>query len=280
MQKRPDMRGLGARLRDSREAEARHPVDTFTDDADAGKVVNIPVGLIAPNPDQPRKFFDPQALHDLTESVRERGVLQPIIVRRNLGEDSFTLIAGERRWRASKAAGLTKVPALIRQKEDPAEIALIENLQREDLNAIEEAESLQRLKDRRGLTDNQLARIVGKSRATITESLSLNRLPESVKAECRRADIYSKRQLLQVLREPNTSAQLALWDALRGGRLTGDQVRAARKLANDSRSGPRPYEYKFYADDHSFAVRVKFRKSRASHDDIRTALRDALRDVT
>lgn len=273
------MRGLGARLRDTREADARHPVDTFTDDADAGKVVNIPVGLITPNPDQPRKFFDPQALHDLTESVRERGVLQPIIVRRNLGEDSFTLIAGERRWRASKAAGLSKVPALIRQKEDPAEIALIENLQREDLNPIEEAESLLRLKDRRGLTDNQLGRIVGKSRVRITESLSLNRLPQAVKDECLRADIYSKRQLLQVLREPNTAAQLALWDAIRDGRLTGDQARAARKLVHDRRSGPRPFEHKFQSDDRSVTVRVTFRKSRASHDDIRAALRDALRDV-
>ena len=120
----------------------------------------------SPEPDQPRTYFDPEALHDLTESVRERGILQPIIVRRAPNGNGFVLIAGERRWRAATAAGLTKIPALIRQKEDPAEIALIENLQREDLNPIEEAESLQRLKDRRHLTDETLARIIGKSRVS------------------------------------------------------------------------------------------------------------------
>ena len=270
------MSGFRLRILGGSEDDLAHPIDTFTDDADAGKVVNVPVHSITPNPDQPRKYFDQQALDDLTASIREHGVLQPIIVRQN-GENGFTLIAGERRWRASKKAGLAKIPVLIRQKEDPAEIALIENVQRENLNPIEEAESLALLKERRALTDQQLANIVGKSRVMVTESLSLTRLPEAVKEQCLRADTYySKRQLLQVLREPTPAAQLALWEAIRDGGLSGGQARAVRAMKREGGAGSKPYEHKFEAEDRRFTVRVTFRKSRASNDDIRDALREAL----
>jgi len=275
------MGGFADRFLRPDRSEGSHPVVAFTED-DAGRVIQIPPSHIVPNPDQPRHFFDKEALADLTESVRSRGVLQPIIVRRDESRDGyFILIAGERRWRASKAAGLAKIPAMIRgPKDDPAELAIIENLQREDLNPIEEAESLQRLKERRHLTDGTLAKIVGKGRVAITESLSLNRLPEAVKEECRRADTYSKRQLLQVLREPDSDAQLALWEAIKAGRLTGEGARAARKQAQSSRPGPRPYEHKFQPEERTFTVRVTFRKSRASQDEIRDALREALKNVS
>jgi len=255
-------------------------VDTFTDDGDAGRVVNIPVSAIRPNPDQPRTYFDPQALHDLTESVRERGILQPIIVRRATDGKGFFLIAGERRWRAATAAGLTKIPALTRQKEDPAEIALIENLQREDLNPIEEAESLKRLKDRRRLTDGALARIIGKGRVSVTESLSLSTLPESIKAECRTSDKFTKGQLLQVVRQRNSEAQLALWHAMKDGNLTVREARARTNIARSNKPGPKPYEHKFQPDGRTFTVRVTFRKSRASHDEIKEALRETIKNLT
>lgn len=279
MTKRPSLTGLGQRILGSAQRDAAHPVDRFTRDEDAGNIIKVPVQLIRPNPDQPRKHFDPQGMDDLTESIRSRGVLQPIIVQRKAGEDIFTLIAGERRWRASKRAGLAKIPALVRDGSDSAEIALIENLQRENLNPMEEAESLLRLKERRGLTDQHLAKIVGKSRVAITESLSLNRLPSIVKEECLRADIYSKRQLLQVLREPNEEAQLALWRRVKEGRFSGDEARAVRKLSKVSRPGPRPYEHKFQSHDRGFTVRVTFRKSRATGEEIRQALKDALHDL-
>lgn len=279
MPKRPSLSGFGQRILGGAQANAAHPVDRFMRDEDAGNILKVPVELIVPNPDQPRKHFDQQGMEDLTESIRTRGVLQPIIVQRKAGEDIFTLIAGERRWRASKRAGLAKIPALVRDGSDSAEIALIENLQRENLNPMEEAESLLRLKERRELTDQQLAKIVGKSRVAITESLSLTRLPTVVKDECLRADIYSKRQLLQVLREPNEEAQLDLWRRVKEGRFSGDEARAARKQAKVSRPGPRPYEHKFQSLDRGFTVRVTFRKSRATGDEIRQALRDALRDI-
>jgi ParB family chromosome partitioning protein len=122
------------------------------------------------NPDQPRTYFDPEALHDLTTSVRERGVLAPIIVRRPEHGDGFVLVAGERRWRAATAAGLAKIPALIRQKEDPAEIALIENLQREDLAPLEEAEALAALIERHAYSHRDIADHLGKSRPYVSNT--------------------------------------------------------------------------------------------------------------
>ena len=157
---------------------------------------------------------------------------------------------------------------------------MIENLQREDLNPIEEAESLKRLKDRRNLTDHALARIIGKGRVSVTESLSLNTLPEAIKAECRTSDKFKKSQLLQLLRQPNSEAQLALWLALRNGNLTVREARAKTVTARSSRPGPRPYQHKFQSENRRFTVRVTFRKSRVTHDDIRDALRDALKNLS
>ncbi|MBI3783027.1 MAG: ParB/RepB/Spo0J family partition protein [Deltaproteobacteria bacterium] len=280
MPKRPEIKALDLSPVPGGRAAAPHPVDAFTDDADAGRILNIPVSAIRPNPDQPRTYFDAEALRDLTESVRERGILQPIIVRRSGGADGFILIAGERRWRAATAAGLRKIPAMIRQKEDPAEIALIENLQREDLNPIEEAESLKRLKDRRHLTDQALARIIGKGRVSVTESLSLNTLPERIKADCRTSDKFTKGQLLPLVRHRNSDQQLALWQAMKDGNVTVREARTQIARGRLSKPGPRPYEHKFQPDDRTFTVRVTFRKSRASHDDIRDALREALKRLS
>jgi ParB family chromosome partitioning protein len=271
------MSGLASRLLGVETGEGKHPVVAFTDD-DAGRVIQIPPSQINPNPDQPRRYFDTEALEDLTESVRTRGVLQPIIVRRDESNESrFILIAGERRWRAAKKADLNKIPALIRgPKDDPAELALIENLQRENLNPIEEAESLQRLKDRRSLSDATLAKIIGKSRQAVNESLLLTRLPESIKAECRTSGTYSKSLLLRLVRAPNSEAQLALWQSMKSGTVTVREARTATKQARQP--GPKPYLHKYQGK--GFAVRVSFRKSRASHDEVRDALREALKDLS
>ena len=137
---------------------------------------------IEPNKEQPRKTFDESALADLADSIRQHGVLQPLLVR-PLPNGTYQLVAGERRWRASRMAGLTEVPVVIRELDDveTMEIALIENLQREDLNPIEEAEGLQALIDTCGMTQEQVASSVGRSRPAITNSLRLLNLPEEVR---------------------------------------------------------------------------------------------------
>ena len=141
----------------------------------------LPLEEIVPNKEQPRKTFDETALEELAESIRQHGVLQPLLVR-PLPGGGYQLVAGERRYRASRIAGLREVPVVIRELSDveTMEIAIIENLQREDLNPIEEAEGLQALIDRCGFTQDQVAASVGKSRPAIANSLRLLNLPENV----------------------------------------------------------------------------------------------------
>ncbi|MCC6347769.1 MAG: ParB/RepB/Spo0J family partition protein [Nitrospirales bacterium] len=147
------------------------------------EVIKIDVGRILPNEYQPRKVFRDEALQDLSASIKEKGVLQPVIVSR-LGDGTFRLIAGERRWRAAALAGLKKIPALIKDvsSQDAIEIALIENIQREELNPIETADALQRLLREFNLTQEALSQRVSKDRATIANYLRILKLPDEIKA--------------------------------------------------------------------------------------------------
>ena len=148
---------------------------------DSGGVVTLRLSQIEPNRDQPRKIVSEEALNELADSIREHGVLQPLLVR-PLPGGSYQLVAGERRWRASRMAGLQEVPVVIREmdEEQAMEIALIENLQREDLNAIEEATGYKQLMERYGMTQEQVAKRVGKSRPAIANALRLLNLPQKV----------------------------------------------------------------------------------------------------
>lgn len=149
----------------------------------AGALAQIPLDRISANPYQPRRIFDEQSLDDLTRSVREHGIVQPIVVSRT-ADNRYRLIAGERRFRAAQKAGLQSVPAVIKdlQKEgDALQIALIENIQREDLNPIEEANAYHQLHDEFGLTQEEISRRVGKERSTVANFLRLLKLPETVK---------------------------------------------------------------------------------------------------
>ena len=144
------------------------------------EIVEIPLEELRPNPYQPRKVFDEEALQDLADSIKEHGVFQPIIIKKSI--KGYEIIAGERRYRASKIAGLTKIPAIIRNftDEQMMEIALLENLQRENLNAIEEAIAYKKMIQNLGITQEELAKKVGKSRSHVTNIIGLLRLPQEV----------------------------------------------------------------------------------------------------
>lgn len=150
---------------------------------DAGKAVTLPIGEIEPNRDQPRKAFDDAALAELSASIAQHGVLQPLLVRPMSG-GGYQIVAGERRYRASRMAGLTELPAVIRELSDKeaAQLALIENLQREDLNPMEEALGYQKLMESYGLTQEETAHIVNKSRPAVANALRLLNLPAEVTA--------------------------------------------------------------------------------------------------
>ena len=167
----------------------RPPAPAAEGNAARGGVREIDIARIRPNPDQPRIQFDEDALDELAQSIRERGVLQPILLRPH-GED-FQIIAGERRWRAAQRAQLHTMPAIVREIDESttAELALIENIQRQDLNAIEEAEGYRQLIQRHGHTQDDVGRIVHKSRSHVANLLRLLDLPEFVRQSLVRGDI-------------------------------------------------------------------------------------------
>lgn len=146
------------------------------------EIINLDITRIVPGEQQPRRVFNDKALNELAQSIKEKGILQPIIVRK-AGDGTFRIVAGERRWRAATIAGLTKVPVIIKDTgaSDSLEIALIENIQREDLNPIETAEAFQRLMREFNLTQEELSAKVGKERATVANYLRLLKLPDEIK---------------------------------------------------------------------------------------------------
>ncbi len=152
--------------------------------ASGDAVQHVAIGSIRPLPGQPRRHFDENAIAELADSIGLRGLLQPIIVRRSPDGDGYQLVAGERRWRAAQRAGLHQIPALVRDLDDAAtyEIALVENIQRQDLNAIEEAGAYRRLIDDFGHNQEALAKLVGKSRSHVANLMRLLDLPEPVQA--------------------------------------------------------------------------------------------------
>ena len=143
----------------------------------------IPISSIVPNRNQPRKFFEKESLNELTNSIKERGIIQPLIVRKSDDQDNkFELIAGERRWQAAQAAGIHEVPVLVIEVDHlkSLELAIIENVQRRDLNAIEEAESYKNLIDNFGYEQDQVSQFIGKSRSHVSNTLRLLSLPEKL----------------------------------------------------------------------------------------------------
>ena len=170
-------RGLSALMADVDQTEK-------TEDAPVARKAesHIPIDQIAPNPDQPRRTFTEDALADLTASIREKGIIQPLILRRAPTGKGYEIVAGERRWRAAQRAQLHEVPALVRELNDTEvlELAIIENIQRDDLNAVEEAAGYRQLMDRFGHTQEQMATALGKSRSHIANLLRLLNLPADV----------------------------------------------------------------------------------------------------
>lgn len=185
----------------------------------------VPLNVVRPNQDQPRKHFDETKLAELAESIRRHGLLQPIVVRR--APEGFELIAGERRLRAAQLAGVDRLPALVREVDDPLETALIENLQREDLSPLEEAEALAALIGRHGYSHQEVADLLGKSRPYVSNTLALIRLPDTVKDDLHRdGGTVSRELLLGVARQESPEAAVALWQRLKLDALSVRQFRA------------------------------------------------------
>ena len=173
-----------------------------------GRLFRLAIDSIKANPNQPRKFFDPRKLSELATSIRDKGVLQPILVREEKTQEDgqFIIVAGERRYRAAKEAGLTDIPAIITTG-DPDEIAIIENLQRDNLKPVEEAEGLARLMETHGYNQERLGEVIGKAKSTISEILSLTKLPSAIRDEVRSSEL-SKMILIEIAKQDTEEAML------------------------------------------------------------------------
>ena len=245
----------------------------------------IALEQLDPNPDQPRVEIGD--LTELTASIKEKGVLEPLLVKPAREPGRWMIIAGERRWRASKAAGLREVPCIEMNVDDRAvaEIALIENMQRKDLTPWEEADGLAALCERFGYTHEEVARKVGKSRSTVTEALSIATLPERIREQCRRADISSKSLLLQIVRQPDEGLMQRMLDEITKRGLTRDGARAVRRdfvghaEIGPSAQGARPFTYSYSAPDRSFKIELRFRRQQVSQAEMITALQTAIESI-
>lgn len=197
--------------------------------SEASGISELKINDIEPNREQPRKNFDLEKLQSLSESIAQHGVVQPIIVKKK--DKGYSIIAGERRWRAAKLAGLKTIPAIVKDlsPRDVMEIALIENIQREDLNPIEEAEAYQKLMDEHGLTQETLSRLVGKSRAAIANSVRLLTLSDKVK-EMLVGEVLTPGHARTLITIEDAEKQLKLADTIVQRNLN---VRETEKLVNE-----------------------------------------------
>ena len=241
----------------------------------------VPIDQVDPNPDQPRQVMGD--LSELMASIAEKGIIEPLIVRQRRGR--FQIVAGERRYQAAVRLALAEVPVVIRDVADDEmiEIALIENLQRKDLSPFEEAEALHTLVREHGFRHEDLARRIGRSRTSVTESLALHAMPEDVRELCRLADITSKSLLLQVVRQGDAQKMVAFVEQLTrgGGAATREQARAvAARQGDKSKPGrPKAFVFKYVPPARGFNLSLKFRKSEVERDEIISALTEIIEEL-
>ena len=258
-----------------------HYVEELSERAPAPVGRMIPLDKIDPNPEQPRTEFGD--LTELTASIAERGVLEPLLVRPSKLTGRWMIIAGERRYRAARQAGLTEVPCVEMEVDEGtvAEIALIENMQRKDLTVWEEADGLLALCERFGYTHDDVAKKVGKSRTTVTEALSIAAIPPDVREICRQADVSAKSVLLQIVRQPDDESMRRLATQIASRGLTRNDAREVRRQEMGPRvtAETRPYVYKYNSPGKEFSLEVRFRRSSVELEDVAAALRLAARNL-
>jgi len=238
----------------------------------------LPLQFIEPNAEQPRTQLG--NIEELAASVREKGVLEPILVR-NIGPNRYQIISGERRYRAATMAGLDEIPAIELDVDDreQLEIALIENIQRKDLTPFEEAEGLYILQQKFGYTHEKISQVIGKSRTTVTETLLINDIPDRIRAMCREAGISSKSILVQVARAGSEEAMEQVVRAQAAGELSREELRRQTAARPEPKKAGRPKNYVFALKDKSlpFSLNLAFKKPNVEKSEVIEAVRELLR---
>src|SRR5687767_5148747 len=254
-----------------------HYVDELTKRSGRHIGSMLPLSIIEPNAEQPRTNLG--NIEELAASIREKGVLEPILVR-NIGPNQYQIISGERRFRAASLAGLDEIPAIELDVDDKEtlEIALIENIQRKDLTAFEEAEGFLVLQQKFDYTHEKISQIIGKSRTTITETLMLNAIPDRIRALCRDAGISSKAMLVQIARASNEAEMEALVAQIASGELDRAELRQKTAKKGEASKAGRPKNFTFELKDKSlpFRFNMTFKKAEVEKQEIIDALRAVL----
>jgi ParB family chromosome partitioning protein len=238
----------------------------------------IPLQFIEPNSEQPRTQLG--NIEELAASVREKGVLEPILVR-IIGPNRYQIISGERRYRAATMAGLDEIPAIELDVDDKEqiEIALIENIQRKDLTAFEEAEGFAVLQQKFGYTHEKISQVIGKSRTTITETLLINDIPDRIRAMCREAGISNKSILVQVARAGSEEAMEQVVRAYAAGELSRADLRKQTSTKPEPKKAGRPKNFVFNVKDKAlpFTLNLAFKKPNVEKTEVIEAVRELLR---
>ena len=249
-----------------------HYVDALTSSAGTpiGRLVSIE--QIEPNPDQPRQVMGD--LSELMASISEKGIIEPLVVRQR--GNRFQIVAGERRYQAAVRVGLRDIPVVVRDVDDTEiiEVALVENIQRKDLGPFEEAEAMSSLANKCGYTHEDLAKRLGKSRTTVTESLALAQMPDAVRNLCRLADISSKSLLLQIVRQQTPEKMIAFVEQLTRDGAAGQVTREkARKVASKGKVGrPKAFVFQYRPAAKTFNLKLQFKKSDVQPNEVIEAL--------
>ncbi|HEX6640099.1 MAG TPA: ParB/RepB/Spo0J family partition protein [Thermoanaerobaculia bacterium] len=237
----------------------------------------LPLEFIEPNAEQPRTQLG--NIEELAASVREKGVLEPILVR-VIGPNRYQIISGERRYRAATLAGLDEIPAIELDVDDKEqlEIALIENIQRKDLTAFEEAEGLYVLQQKFGYTHEKISQVIGKSRTTVTETLLINEIPDRIRLMCREAGISNKSVLVQVARANSEEAMEQVVRAFAAGELSREDLRKQTAKPEAKKAG-RPKNFTYALKDKSlpFTLNLAFKKPNVEKTEVIEAVRELLK---
>lgn len=237
----------------------------------------LPLEFVEPNAEQPRTQLG--NIEELAASVREKGVLEPILVRQ-ISPNRYQIIAGERRYRAATLAGLDEIPAIeldVDEKEQ-LEIALIENIQRKDLTAFEEAEGLAVLQEKFAYTHEKISQVIGKSRTTVTETLLINEIPDRIRVMCREAGISNKSVLVQVARAGSEEAMEQVVRRFAAGEMSRTDLRKQTAKPEPKKAG-RPKNFVFAMKDKSlpFTLNLAFKKPNVEKTEVIEAVRELLR---
>lgn len=255
-----------------------HYVDELTKRSGRHIGTMLPLEFIEANAEQPRTQLG--NIEELAASVREKGVLEPILVR-VIGPNRYQIISGERRFRAASMAGLDEIPAIELDVDDKEqlEIALIENIQRKDLTAFEEAEGLYVLQQKFGYTHEKISQVIGKSRTTVTETLLINEIPDRIRVLCREAGISNKSVLVQVARAGSEEAMEQVVRAFAAGELSRDDLRKQTASKPEPKKAGRPKNFTYALKDKSlpFTLNLAFRKPNVEKSEVIDAVRELLK---